>query len=1004
MKASTPHPFSALLFLFALAGGYRSTAQQDIHYFQGKQYVQLANVWHCYSPENDDYYKVVGNSISVMWREVLSSQDIAAIEADHHLTRRRSNRLRIYDYVMNPGSNLFALADSLALIGGMERIHISTFPHFDLAAAPGDGSDPDVNECWQPTGTLTFYSNTSLTFPYIPLTAWDTVTGSPSIAVAIIDLGGIDSTHRDLGYGVGASSSNYSNIWVNTDEIKGDGIDNDLNGYIDDRWGWNFLTDDADIFFSIGQHKHATAVAGMVAAKKGNGYASTGAAGGTVNASGVAKPGVKIMHLKIGDFISGTSTEFADTASIDDAILYAIDNGARIINMSFKTDPNPLIDTVINLARQSNVLVVAAAGNDGEEINHQPRYPSTHPWALCVGAHYSVPVDTGSGRWYESCYGPRLDMVAPGYFVCVLKPIPGQGSPVIPVNEGGGTSFAAPLVAGAAALMFEINPCLSAKSAKELLMLTANRGSDINMWHHPELGYGGLNATAAVHCAKMLHSSSLDLYMKDSAVDFGIYQWPTQDLSVPEWAVGIDNSPDIWVRNQPDGLDSQFHQQPEYTAGDSLYVYVRVRNKSCVTPTSGTLQLYWTKAANNSAWPANFMTAGTGGAVGVGGVSGIPGGGEKIFQFAMPFSSFYSTTKNPCLLAVINNVFDLPTDYPGHLDSFVFVNNNVAMRNLTVVDVYPGKPRPIAADGSMLPYGGHLDLVNPKAVPMAYDFVFEIPDRATASHLITSDAEVSLRFFNSATYAQFVNAGAFNQQGVIQVGNNTVLLKQPRIAFQNIPMPAGARWPVYVGFSFLADSMNNNREYHYRSSAWSTGQGSHRLGSENYTIRKTARSPFGADAGPDKLVAKNSTTTVSAEDIGETAIYNWYDSEGNLVHIGKNLVLTPEMTERYRLEVLADADGWKDYDSVEVKVKSGTLGTLAPNPTSGSITIDYTLENVTSAYLMIVPSTGGTTSMHILDATVSSINLNLSSLATGLYNVVLVCDGVVQDVEAIERQ
>jgi subtilisin family serine protease len=143
--------------------------------------------------------------------------------------------------------------------------------------------------------------------------AWDYTTGSRSVVVAVIDTG-VDIDHPDI----------YENIWRNIDEVPGDGIDNDHNGYIDDYQGWDFVNDEADPnpkfdseYSELGLD-HGTMVAGIIGARGNNNYGLTG-----INWE------VSIMPLLA---LNGNGS--GENGVVAAAIDYAIANGADIINLS----------------------------------------------------------------------------------------------------------------------------------------------------------------------------------------------------------------------------------------------------------------------------------------------------------------------------------------------------------------------------------------------------------------------------------------------------------------------------------------------------------------------------------------------------------------------------------------------------------------------------------------------------------------------------------------------
>ena len=288
-------------------------------------------------------------------------------------------------------------------------------------------------------------------------TAWQTTRGSRNTVVAVID-SGIDRTHPALA----------GRLWQNPNEIAGNGVDDDGNGYVDDIHGWDFRDADNDALSGSPFHPHGTFVAGLIAA--------------TVDATGVGgvAPDVRLMDLRFLDarnaFRQGDWPRF--TAAVD----YAVGNGADVINLSVtaRDEPPPAFRQALRRAVDEGIVIVGAVGNRTSHVS----YPAKYPEVIAVTA-----IDAGDRIAYFSNAGPEVELAAPGSRVTSLHPDKG-------VQSGSGTSFAAAHVSGAVALLHSLNPQLSVVGARRLL----HRGArDLGEAGRDErFGFGVADAAAAV--------------------------------------------------------------------------------------------------------------------------------------------------------------------------------------------------------------------------------------------------------------------------------------------------------------------------------------------------------------------------------------------------------------------------------------------------------------------------------------------------------------------------
>jgi subtilisin family serine protease len=299
--------------------------------------------------------------------------------------------------------------------------------------------------------------------------AWSTTTGSSETVIAIID-SGIEAAHPDLSM----------SLWSNVDELPGNGLDDDGNGYVDDTYGWDFIESDSVPQDSVG---HGTEVAGVIAAAMNNG----------VGGSGVC-PECRLMILRV-KFV------FQELA----AIAYAIDNGADIINFSSTGDMFLLPEWLaFQAAYKAGVLSVVAAGNEAgnndmaipdlsnTKLADAPLFPASYdiPGILSVAASNdqdqygnatgcAIQLPKSNPCFFTNFGHDSVDLAAPGVDILTTSP---PGSHVV-----NGTSFSAPMVAGVAGLVKSVHPEYS------VLQL---RNAVLNAVDHPPDLAGGWTATS----------------------------------------------------------------------------------------------------------------------------------------------------------------------------------------------------------------------------------------------------------------------------------------------------------------------------------------------------------------------------------------------------------------------------------------------------------------------------------------------------------------------------
>lgn len=387
--------------------------------------------------------------------------------------------------------------------------------------------------------------------------AWDYTVGSSTVVVAVIDTG-VDILNPDLA----------DNIWVNTDEVPNNGVDDDNNGYVDDVHGWNIVENNNDVSIAniteaddAGAVNHGTLLAGLIGASGDNGVLGAGLS----------------WHVSIMPLRAVNNSGGGDLVDIARAVNYAVDNGASIINLSFVGfTTEPALTAALYRAYQKGVLVVAAAGNSRNDSSGNENLTKVKQYPICLDYDYMqnwvlgvASVSASDTLSYFGDYGSCIDISAPGEKIYSTQKVSAQPGFEKDFDGGWyGTSFSAPLVAGTAALIKSIRPEWTAKEITETLLKSADDIDYLNPGFAGQLGYGRLNTGKAVRLAIESKSKPATSVYRGVLVKVKKQYY----VDVFEGAKKVHRF----------ALENFSEKSSRWMIADSMFVYVRQRNGSLV--------------------------------------------------------------------------------------------------------------------------------------------------------------------------------------------------------------------------------------------------------------------------------------------------------------------------------------------------------------------------------------------------------------------------------------
>ena len=491
-----------------------------------------------------------------------------------------------------------------------------------------------------------------------------------------------------------------------------------------------------------------------------------------------------------------------------------------------------------------------------------------------------------------------------------------------------------------------------------------------------------------------------DYYTKDNSLDDGME--PLHYLSE-----GYQNSPDIWLRRNAD--NGTAHQKARHNSVN--YVYVNVHNRG-LTQTAiswpswvpqwmqrtDSIELYVKKASLSiDSWPQGWQK------IGCVAIPALASGQTQTVRIDGHFPSVgnghpiggsvvVGNDVNYAMLTRIVSSKDIIT-YPEVDNTLLNVinNNNISYKNVVVSsaifmdDIYQQRAT--------------LDIDNTKGPLYTTDIRFTSPSNEEGAQLF-KEAEVRMVFdrelldFWQAEGAEFVD--------LKPVDDTTFLVLSSDAVIKGAVIPEDYYGAMNMQINFLTKEYSEKFSYEYQITEMDPKK-EQILASASIVVYKNPRDVlFEAKAGDDQIVKKNTRALLSAETIDEEAVYNWYDARGELIGSGDTLSVDVTETSKYKLEVIAKADGYKDYDSVYVIATYGSIEGIAPNPANMQTVVTYDLsEEVTSATIVVANAAGHVLYSAPLDVTQTSHIVNLQAIPAGQYIVRIESQGTPLDTKTL---
>ncbi len=367
--------------------------------------------------------------------------------------------------------------------------------------------------------------------------AWDITVGSRNIIVAVIDTG-VRYTHQDLA----------NQMWVNGDEVPNNGLDDDLDGYVDNIYGADTIGNDGDPMDSNG---HGTHLAGTIGAEAGNGHPHVGVAWD-----------VQLMAIKALGMFGGSS------ASLAGAIDFATQNGAHVFNLSWGGyGYNQSIYDALSAAGDAGIIISAGTGNDDIDNDVMPFFPASYDLECIIAV---AGTDRNDQLASFSNYGKTAaDLAGPAVEIYSSW---SSADDAYATHQG--TSMATPHVAGVMALMRSLQPAWTVLQLREKILAAVDPLPSLNGLMTTGGRINAFKAVSGMGSGTGLADGNMEVSIKPGSGSVLL-----ADTDQPIFVTVIDSAPvvdAVVIGILDDGTELYFNNDgdfPDVQAKDNVYSY-----------------------------------------------------------------------------------------------------------------------------------------------------------------------------------------------------------------------------------------------------------------------------------------------------------------------------------------------------------------------------------------------------------------------------------------------